>query len=876
VSQSIAGMVVTLGLDTSDFQKEMKAVQSSIKKALGPEGMAVSKDAAVAFGALTLAVEGFGLACLKVADDMQREINAFTFLTGGVIEARLAVEELESIQAATPFEFPGIFAAAKKMENLGFSTDDTTKAIKTLSNTAAAIGFGDAGIQNLITMLGKVKDQGVVTAREMRSFAMEGIPAWELLAESIGVSVPKAMQMVKNKAIDADTFIKAILDGLDEKFKGAAEKQASTMTGAYHIIKTEFEQVMEAIGYSLNNSMDFSVIRGKFDSFLRELKLQIETVGVAQAFRDMLPEWVVVAICAGIAAIAGAAVAGAIAINAALLSVGVALAPISLAFAAFGALVGVVIHEWDVVGPYFKNLWEGVKLVFAEGWYAIDAAWKGTLSFVLSLFGQILDILSTSAQWVGLSGVSDKLASLSKSTAAWKDSLDAAAGIDFKNMISSLNAYQSAIYKNMNPSGFNVSVGPLQGPPSPPSPPNSQPDLSGGGALEKLSKMHAAIQAEWVREEQGQKAFLMQEYQNKLQELNKEAGTSETYFEDAYKLRQIYAGKITDVTKASEEKKLADIRHFEDETAAYRQAIGEAEIKAKTEQHQLEQKIHQDEQKILQDHLEQMKAFRNEKATNQHDLATGKYAEDTIALAKLNEDWQMLNGVIESGDLAHLGHIETARAAMEAYIENVKVRSASLYDNLSILSLQVSQNVGNAFTSAFSGVLMGTMKLSDAVKNLGKALIQTVLDFVGKWIWAETIGKLLSVAATAFAATEAAALGAIWAGPAALASLASFGGNAGPAMAGIGSTVTFARMAAIPKMAEGGIITRPTLSLIGEGRHHEAVIPLDRDRLERLGLGGRSVSITQNTYGGIHTEADYDRLLAKQAQSVEWALMGAI
>ena len=43
----------------------------------------------------------------------------------------------------------------------------------------------------------------------------------------------------------------------------------------------------------------------------------------------------------------------------------------------------------------------------------------------------------------------------------------------------------------------------------------------------------------------------------------------------------------------------------------------------------------------------------------------------------------------------------------------------------------------------------------------------------------------------------------------------------------------------IPGLAEGGIVTRPTLALLGEGRHHEAVIPLDR-------MGGLGTEVTLN------------------------------
>jgi hypothetical protein len=51
----------------------------------------------------------------------------------------------------------------------------------------------------------------------------------------------------------------------------------------------------------------------------------------------------------------------------------------------------------------------------------------------------------------------------------------------------------------------------------------------------------------------------------------------------------------------------------------------------------------------------------------------------------------------------------------------------------------------------------------------------------------------------------------------------------------------------IPMLANGGIVTGPTLAMIGEGRGPEAVIPLDR--MGEFGMGG-STNVTINVNGG--------------------------
>ena len=62
------------------------------------------------------------------------------------------------------------------------------------------------------------------------------------------------------------------------------------------------------------------------------------------------------------------------------------------------------------------------------------------------------------------------------------------------------------------------------------------------------------------------------------------------------------------------------------------------------------------------------------------------------------------------------------------------------------------------------------------------------------------------------------------------------------------STVGFSapQIPTVPFLAEGGIVTRPTLAMIGEGSEPEAVIPLSK--LGRLGGGGVTVNINGGNY----------------------------
>jgi hypothetical protein len=66
----------------------------------------------------------------------------------------------------------------------------------------------------------------------------------------------------------------------------------------------------------------------------------------------------------------------------------------------------------------------------------------------------------------------------------------------------------------------------------------------------------------------------------------------------------------------------------------------------------------------------------------------------------------------------------------------------------------------------------------------------------------------------------------------------------------------------IPMLAEGGIVTGPTLAMIGEGNGPEAVIPLSR--MGEFGMGGGGVTINVN---GADPQAVVDALRRYQRQN---------
>jgi tape measure domain-containing protein len=166
-----------------------------------------------------------------------------------------------------------------------------------------------------------------------------------------------------------------------------------------------------------------------------------------------------------------------------------------------------------------------------------------------------------------------------------------------------------------------------------------------------------------------------------------------------------------------------------------------------------------------------------------------------------------------------------------------------------------------------SGLLQGTMTITQAFQNMGKAILKTIADSLAQWVAAQVkqavLGKMLQSQQTAASIAAAQAQLPAWSQLAQQVSMATFGasaaagfaawssstaagiaqatalssvGNLGGSLKGGNFGAMFSNKS-MPKLAEGGLTYGATLAQIGEGKYEEAVLPLSDTVFDRLGDG---------------------------------------
>lgn len=285
-------------MDLSDALKEVEERARQVDDSLDgftSLGSRLQKVGLALSIGITAPIVAMGTAALEAGGKLEQTEVAFTGLLKSGEKAAAFLEQLKQFAATTPFEFPELTNAAKRMLALGFSAEQLIPTLKTIGDAAAGLGAGAEGVNRIVLALGQMQAKGKVMSQEMNQLAEVGIRAWDMLAHELGVSVSQAMEMVEHRSVTAAQGIKAILAGMAKDFGGQMENQSKTLLGVWSNIKDKITFVLQDVGKAL---LPWAKLAA---SAVMPL---LEMIGsVAKAFSDLpMPIQAVVVGVAGLAA----------------------------------------------------------------------------------------------------------------------------------------------------------------------------------------------------------------------------------------------------------------------------------------------------------------------------------------------------------------------------------------------------------------------------------------------------------------------------------------------------------------------------------------------------------------------------------------------
>lgn len=604
---TIADLLVKIGADTSDLRKELNATKRQIKSAFGSEALDVSKKSLTVLGGIGAGLAALGVASVKAGASLQSTKTAFTNMLGSAEKAQDFLGKMQEFAAKTPFEFSQVSQAAQKFIAFGFSAEQVIPTLTAVGDAAAGVGLGAEGINRITLALGQMAAKSKVQAGEMMQLTETGIPAWKMLADQIGVSVPEAMSMVSKGAIDAATGITALVSGMEQSFGGMMDQQSETISGTWSTLMDGLEQSAAQVGLQIAEALNLTGIFQSLGDMLTNFAATVQSSGLTEALLTAIPPefqagiLLIVSTLTGlaipaiglfvakvalmaapfVAAVAAAApfIAAAAAVATALYAIwksgmtvedvlgamGIRMETVTRAVDAVQAMISAaaqsIITNLQALEPVFTLVAAVMGAAFYAALQIIGAVVNGVLNFIsvlsecvtwiLNAFTYLVEVIGSCIDEVGsiLSDMADSI------LPSW-----ASSGLStIANFVSeAINWLSSLIQKILETNDALGSMGGEGGGEGGGGGSGGNGGSGRSGGVDQLASAAAqtskSIEEEWFRTFQTKSALVDRWYKEETDELEKSKSANENYERDKTRLAELYAQKRLDALSEEQAK----------------------------------------------------------------------------------------------------------------------------------------------------------------------------------------------------------------------------------------------------------------------------------------------------------------------------------
>lgn len=242
----LAELAVLIKADIKQFQKNI----GSAKSTLNNFGSTATSIGTKLSASLTLPIAGVGITALKTASDFEQLEVRLNTLTGSAEAGAKQFQRLQQFSAGTPFQLQDLVKANNTLLGFGLNAEDAFNSLQQLGDVASATG---ADLQSIAVAFGQSSAEGKLFTRDIRQFINQGVPAVDLLAQSMGVARSEVFTLAEEGKISFQILQDAIAQSTSEggKFAGATKAQSKTIAGLFSTLKDNVALALGELGNEL-------------------------------------------------------------------------------------------------------------------------------------------------------------------------------------------------------------------------------------------------------------------------------------------------------------------------------------------------------------------------------------------------------------------------------------------------------------------------------------------------------------------------------------------------------------------------------------------------------------------------------------------------
>jgi tape measure domain-containing protein len=255
-------------INNSQFKQDIDEMQRKIRglsdtavnesKKIENSFAGIGAVAAGYFG--TQALTEFARQVVNVRGEFQQLGMAFEVMLGSKEKADALMAEQVAFAQKTPYTLTEVATNTKQLMAMGVATEDVMATMKSLGDVAAGVSVP---ISRVAINYGQVMTLGKLQGREIRDFAMAGIPIIGELAIMLGKTKDEILEMSEAGKITADMTTEAFrrMSAEGGKFYNMMERQTASVTGQLSNLQDKVSVMLNNIG-TANEGLIYSIISG--------------------------------------------------------------------------------------------------------------------------------------------------------------------------------------------------------------------------------------------------------------------------------------------------------------------------------------------------------------------------------------------------------------------------------------------------------------------------------------------------------------------------------------------------------------------------------------------------------------------------------------
>lgn len=199
------------------------------------------------------ALVGFAKQIIQVRGEFEKTTVALGSIIKDFDKANQLFLQVQQTALKSPFSIMELTKSTKQLAAYNVGVEDLHDTMKMLADLSAGVG---TEMQRLVVNYGQIKALGVANNRELKDFAVAGLPVYEELAnrftvlEGRMVSAGEVFERVSNRMVSFQD-VQAILENLTEeggRFYNIQEEMSKTMAGRLSNLTDAYQVMYNEIG----------------------------------------------------------------------------------------------------------------------------------------------------------------------------------------------------------------------------------------------------------------------------------------------------------------------------------------------------------------------------------------------------------------------------------------------------------------------------------------------------------------------------------------------------------------------------------------------------------------------------------------------------